>query len=1037
MSSKLKLKDQRNEDEIGDFKKKTTTNKIHKIDQPKFTDNSPEKVQLNAKKINSEQNEANKIDSNNHLAPKNIQSSVNHSINHSSYMESDSMLVCGTEFVDMANNPEFILQDAEIDPRLEKRFRDKETRKNINKNLQNDFEQPIQELESEYNQKSNQKSTSSKDYQSAQKQSQSQVGQSSSSIKKKNIKFTPSSEILQARRRERFQEQKNSNMSSINSMQSQNFINLQSFDSQSLKQSQQMPIYQNNRNQQQFHHSQNGSNYGRNTVGGYDGRQNSMNNGMNQMQINMQNNRIMGTNLSQNSAPISNLTLEEQQQVLGQMNPGLMMKMMQDMMPFFISNNPKVIQITHMNKQLQAKVQMLQNQLNEANIKCQQAIVQNNELQRMTHANTNSQQAQIQQLEMALNHHKEENSRLRNEVDNLNQELTSSRSANMSENQTISHLQNQLESKRENIQVLQQRIDNLNNENIEKSNQVSNLKLELDKLQYKQNFSQDKKEELEKQIQRKSNQLEMFEKGEVRLKEELQKLRNEYDNIKAQNITFQGDLTNAQDRLLQQERENTRLLNKMNTFEKLCLQLEEKERDLIQLRNNYEGVQSQYLKLKNDFEVVSQDLQTTKDRLHDFKMEKNRLMDEIESSKRVSEDAEFQFKRSKRDYEGQIRRLQDEIDILSTQKKAMVRNHQNTNLPTSPPTYETNNPQESHKNFNTRSETNLEDRTPLRGNNDDNFNPNLKRNMDKNFNRNNRNIGSNFNITQSRSRTPTRNADRTTPFQSRDYGDFITEKNNQLSDHFSHNHPSNIQLAPNQNNQDRNSNIHSNGGIELSHLDHFSKHHPSNPHFSEKKQSEHMANIEPAFEDHFSTQHPSNPHFEKNRNKSFLSAPYFTHNQQDHFKNIAEVTQNTHNHERYPPANNPITRNYPPVSANEEKNQLRGILRNRRALNNRGNRRWNSTLDMHQTDTDKSSKPILGDNANISNINLSNPNPQTSERKKNLAEQYREELGGKEAQRVEIESQLLQLQMQKDNVSHSIEIRKSHNCFRQRMSCRK
>lgn len=108
-----------------------------------------------------------------------------------------------------------------------------------------------------------------------------------------------------------------------------------------------------------------------------------------------------------------------------------------------------------------------------------------------------------------------------------------------------------------------------------------------------------------------------------------------------------------------------------------------------------------------------------------------------------------------------------------------------------------------------------------------------------------------------------------------------------------------------------------------------------------------MTKIEPAFEGHFSTQHPSNPHFEKNRNKSFLSAPYFTHNQQDHFKNIAEVTQNTHNHERYPPANNPITRNYPPVSANEEKNQLRGILRNRRAMNNRGNRRWNSTLDMH------------------------------------------------------------------------------------------
>ena len=60
------------------------------------------------------------------------------------------MLVCGTEFVDMANNSDFILQDAMIDPKLEKRFRDKETRKYIKKKLESEFEQPIQELETEY-----------------------------------------------------------------------------------------------------------------------------------------------------------------------------------------------------------------------------------------------------------------------------------------------------------------------------------------------------------------------------------------------------------------------------------------------------------------------------------------------------------------------------------------------------------------------------------------------------------------------------------------------------------------------------------------------------------------------------------------------------------------------------------------------------------------------------------------------------------------------------------------------------------------------
>ena len=51
------------------------------------------------------------------------------------------------------------------------------------------------------------------------------------------------------------------------------------------------------------------------------------------------------------------------------MNPAFMMKMMQDMMPMFIANNPKVLQISQLNKHLEGQVQLLQVHLNEANNK--------------------------------------------------------------------------------------------------------------------------------------------------------------------------------------------------------------------------------------------------------------------------------------------------------------------------------------------------------------------------------------------------------------------------------------------------------------------------------------------------------------------------------------------------------------------------------------------------------------------------------------------------------------------------------------------
>lgn len=686
-------------------------------------------------------------------------------------------------------------------------------------------------------------------------------------------------------------------------------------------------------------------------------------------------------NMNQSNNPISNLTLDEQQNILGQLNPGLMMKMMQDMMPFLISNNPKVIQITLMNKQLMSKVQVLQNQLNEANLKCQQVMVQNNQFQRMAQNTDGSQKAQVQQLEMSLNHHKEENSRLRTEINDLNSELSNSRTANMSENQTIDHLQKQLESKREDIQSLQKRIDDLNNENLKNTGEISTLKIEIDKIQYKQKFSEDKKEELEKQLQRKSNQLEMIEKGEIRLKEELQKLRSEFDNIKAQNITIQGDLTNKSDKLIQQERENERLLNKMNNFEKICIQLEEKDRDLELLGKNFDGVQGSYQKLQGEFDLNNQELQLAKDKIHEFKMENNRLIDQIETTKRSVDDQIFQFKREKRNLEGQVRRLEDEVEVLSKNKRIGGGGNMN-NVPSSPATFDQQDGGNSQMNVNGSSRNNYLASSP----------------------QNLRNSGSNLATTPYKSRNIGNNdqqmeVSNVTPSRTRNFNPL---NNNQTQDHFNHNHPSNTQL-PIQNQRQREPHV------EPSYEDHFNTIHPSNGQLSPQKMSRHTTHVEPSHVDHFSSSHPSNPHFENKKNKSYISAPYFTHNKQDHFKNQADVDTNTHNHEKYPPGHNPITRNYPPQiqPPNEQKAKLRGALRNRRTPNNRGSRRWDSQVGQNKGNggLDRSMNSM----ANTSQI-ADNTDGQ------NLAQQYRAALGGKEKQRVEIESQLLHLQMQKDNV---------------------
>lgn len=95
----------------------------------------------------------------------------NASFNQSSYLEPDSLLVCGTQFLDADCDQEFILKDAYIDPALEKKFRNKQ-QQSIQKNLRKKFDEPIEELESE---------------------------DRASSVKKKDIKFVPSKQLMVSR----------------------------------------------------------------------------------------------------------------------------------------------------------------------------------------------------------------------------------------------------------------------------------------------------------------------------------------------------------------------------------------------------------------------------------------------------------------------------------------------------------------------------------------------------------------------------------------------------------------------------------------------------------------------------------------------------------------------------------------------------------------------------------------------------------------------------------------------------------------------
>jgi hypothetical protein len=187
-------------------------------------DSSPEKNSTSTIRQDLEFDDTNKQHLNDHQV---LLKSTNHSINQSSYLESDSMLVCGTEFVDIGANPEFILEDILLDPKLEKKFRDKQNRKTVNKNLESEFDQPIQESDAEYLQSSTKKN---KDLN--QQSNTTREANTGSNLKGKKIVFTPSNEILQARRKERFVERENNqnNSDSFNSINSNEYVNLKNFE---------------------------------------------------------------------------------------------------------------------------------------------------------------------------------------------------------------------------------------------------------------------------------------------------------------------------------------------------------------------------------------------------------------------------------------------------------------------------------------------------------------------------------------------------------------------------------------------------------------------------------------------------------------------------------------------------------------------------------------------------------------------------------------------------------------------------------------
>ena len=119
----------------------------------------------------------------------------------------------------------------------------------------------------------------------------------------------------------------------------------------------------------------------------------------------------------------------------------------------------------------------------------------------------------------------------------------------------------------------------------------------------------------------------MAEKGELKLKDELSKLRLEYDSINARNISLSADLQVSQEKLANQERENERLMNRMSAFEKVYANLEQKEKDLVSLERKFDSLQHAEFKLKDEAECLRQELKVAQEKIQDFKVENNRLLD--------------------------------------------------------------------------------------------------------------------------------------------------------------------------------------------------------------------------------------------------------------------------------------------------------------------------------------------------------------------------------------------------------------------------
>ena len=360
------------------------------------------------------------------------------------------------------------------------------------------------------------------------------------------------------------------------------------------------------------------------------------------------------------------------------MNPILMMKMMENMMPVMLAKNPKFIQLNQLNKDLQMKISSLERNLemekqnsNMLDQKCQQlfgrlkrseGLLTSSEGERQLeisrqNAQLGNLQEQIQQEKRKFADSEDENRRLKEEISAI-------KSANSGDKSALGRLQEQLEDKRRVIENLRERSDEMIKKCNKKETEIINLKTEKEKANYKVEMANDTAENLKKQLRRKENEVERLNGVEARIKVDLDTVKKSLEEVKADRIRLQSDCTNLQDRLEESKREEERLRSKLGTMQRMGDLLEEKDTEINRLQTSLSKEKAQNKANSQDLEHMDNEMRRMEDKLRDFKAEKNRLLDEIESSKRDSEDQKRMFNKERRDLEIRLGEYQDRLEEM-------------------------------------------------------------------------------------------------------------------------------------------------------------------------------------------------------------------------------------------------------------------------------------------------------------------------------------------------------------------------------------